>query len=161
MKHMDQHTNDGDWNCDDCAHQTNSSDNLKRHLDITHHKSQKIKTPAIQEFPCSLCTLKCQDKSELENHRKRTHKSFKPCTNLPDCQYASKCIFNHSKVDSNIFVCYECGDELKTFNDLMAHRKNSHTLNKCVKFLEKNVDSQQRVVGSTTMKNRISPPKLD
>ena len=115
MKHMDQHTNDGDWNCDDCAHQTNSSDNLKRHLDITHHKSQKIKTPAIQEFPCSLCTLKCQDKSELENHRKRTHKSFKPCRNLPDCQYASKCIFNHSKVDSNIFVCYECCDELKAF----------------------------------------------
>ena len=43
----------------------------------------------------------------------------------------------------------------------MAHRKNAHTMNKCVKFLEKNVDSQQRVVGSTTMKNRISPPKLD
>ena len=48
QKHMEEHTTDGDWNCDDCAHQTNSSENLKKHMNNTHHKSQQIKDTSRQ-----------------------------------------------------------------------------------------------------------------
>ena len=135
-EHLTQHTNDGDWNCDDCAHQTNSADNLKKHISIAHNKSKHITAPAKEDFPCNLCKTKYNEKSELEEHIRKTHKSFKPCRNLPNCQYASSCIFNHSEINSDIFLCYECGEELKSFGDLMVHRKNNHTMSSCHKFLE-------------------------
>ena len=34
-----------------------------------------------------------------------------------------------------MFLCYECGVELKTFGELMFHRKNEHTMNQCLKYL--------------------------
>ena len=34
-----------------------------------------------------------------------------------------------------MFLCYECGAELKTFGELMFHRKNKHTMNPCLKYV--------------------------
>ena len=132
---MLQHTTDSEWNCNDCAHQTNSEDSLKEHLDNTHHKSKQIKS-VNQEFPCNHCTANFTDRKELEEHRKQLHKSFKPCRNLPDCQYAENCIFNHEEVKNKLYLCYECGVESKTLGELMNHRKNNHTMNTCTKFQE-------------------------
>ena len=135
--HMSQHINDGDWNCDDCPHQTNTKDNLKRHLDATHHKSKHI-TIVPEKIPCNLCASSFDDNTELEKHRRGTHKTFKPCRNLPKCPYENSCLFNHNVIDSNNFLCYECGLELHTFRYLMFHRKNNHTMNKCLKFSDNN-----------------------
>ena len=126
------HTNDGDWNCDDCDHQTNSQEGLMRHLNATHHNSQQIPNPESKSFECNFCEMKFFDRKTLEEHKKRTHKSFKPCRNLPNCQYGVECIFNHNSVRNDLFLCYECGKETKTLSELMIHRKNNHIVNDCI-----------------------------
>ena len=133
--HMQTHTNDGDWNCDECAHQTNSLDNLKKHLNATHHKS-KHATPFSEKIPCNFCATKFGSNTELEEHRRKSHKTFKPFRNLPNCPYESNCLFNHNTIDTNMFLCYECGLAFNIFSDLMFHRKTKHTMNKCSKFSE-------------------------
>ena len=137
-QHMENHTNDGDWNCDDCSHQTNSEVNLKKHIDLTHQlvKPCNDKTAKImQNYPCNFCDKKFETNSDMMNHRKKTHRTFKPCRNLPNCSFQENCLFNHNQIDSNKFQCYKCGEELKTLSDLMFHRKNNHSMNKCLKFL--------------------------
>ena len=134
-KHMDQHTNDGDWNCDDCDYQTNLMQNLKKHMNLAHHKSHTIPGEASHNFPCSYCTTRLTNKTALEEHIKKTHKSFKPCKNLPNCPFGNACLFNHKEISSNTFLCYECGSESTSLGDLMIHRKNNHTMGPCLRFL--------------------------
>ena len=134
QEHRVRHKKDGDWNCNDCAFQTNSKDSLKLHLESTHHSSQLIPMPENQKFNCNLCESKFYNKMKLEEHKQRTHKSFKPCKNLPNCSYGQECIFNHNKINRDMFLCYECGIEEKTLSDLMIHRKNKHVVNDCLKY---------------------------
>ena len=134
QEHRVQHRNDGDWNCNDCAYQTNSKDSLKLHLESTHHSSQLIPMPENQKFNCNLCESKFYNKMKLEEHKQRTHKAFKPCKNLPNCSYGQECFFNHNKINRDMFLCYECGIEEKTLSDLMIHRKNKHVVNDCLKY---------------------------
>ena len=129
------HTIDGDWNCDDCDHQTNSEEGLMKHLISTHHNSQQIPNPKNKNLECNSCESKFYDRKTLEEHKKRTHKSFKPCRNLPNCRYGSDCIFNHGIVNNDMYLCYECGEETKTLDDLMLHRKKKHVVNDCLKHL--------------------------
>ena len=128
MKHSDE-----DWNCDDCDHQTSSEEKLKKHLATTHHNSRHVPNPANQKFACNLCTSKFYNKSTLEEHKNRVHRSFKPCKNLPNCSYGHECMFNHNKVSKDMLICYECGYETKTLNDLMLHRKSKHVVSDCLK----------------------------
>ena len=133
------HTNDGDWRCDDCPYQTNTSDSLKKHIDITHHTSHQIprtKTTSspVNQIKCNFCDEKFATTSDMINHRKTSHKTFKPCRNLLNCQYQDKCLYNHNKVDENTLICYACGEQFKTFNDLMVHRKKTHDPIQCLKF---------------------------
>ena len=74
-------------------------------------------------------------KKDLDKH-KITHKSFRPCRNLPECSYAENCRFNHNIVYSNQYLCYNCDKENETLGDLMKHRKIMHTTNKCEKLAE-------------------------
>ena len=133
-EHRSQHSNDGDWNCDDCDHQTNSMDSLKQHLEVTHHGSKLIPNPTNLKFECNSCKRKFYNKTTLDEHKQRTHKSFKPCRNMPNCPYKDECIFNHKTINNNMFLCYECGIEEKTLADLMIHRKNKHTVSDCYKY---------------------------
>ena len=124
--HVKEHTNDGDWNCNECPYQTNSEYDLEKHIKIAHTK---------QSLPCHFCGKIFHTKKDLDKH-KITHKSFRPCRNLPECSYAENCRFNHNTVYSNQYLCYNCGKENETLGDLMKHRNTMHTTNKCKKLAE-------------------------
>ena len=90
----------------------------------------------ILQFHCSFCAAKFFNNAELEMHRHQTHKTFRPCKNMPQCPYESSCVFNHSIIDTNMFLCFECGEQFETFRELMFHRKRQHTMSSCRKFTE-------------------------
>ena len=121
--HVLKHTTDGDWNCLDCAFQTNSSLNLTKHTEVSHTKAGNSTSTASQStpFPCNLCNEKFSAEPDLLEHRRNQHKTFKPFRNLSNCPYQEACIFNHKPTNSNLFLCYECGNELKMFSTLMLH----------------------------------------
>ena len=91
-QHMKTHSNDGDWCCDDCAHQTNSETNLKNHIEITHHKSHKLPETINENtkehekrISCNFCDNKFDSNDKMMDHRRKTRVSFKPCRNMPNC----------------------------------------------------------------------------
>ena len=134
-----KHMNDGDWRCDGCSYQTNTKENLKKHIDITHHTShqippEQISSPGGETIKCYFCTEHFKTNRDMMNHRKKSHRTFKPCRNIPDCPFQEKCLFNHVTLDNNSFICYECGEQFKTLNDLMIHRKTQHKSIQCLKF---------------------------
>ena len=71
---------------------------------------------------------------EDQSKHSRTHRTFKQCKNLPNCQYANECIFNHEKIENDKLICYECGETFDTLRELMPHRKANHKMNDCSKF---------------------------
>ena len=137
-KHREEdHTNDGDWRCDDCPYQTNEKANLTEHMNVTHHSSHQVPSKQnLEPVKCNLCGNKFETSSDMSDHKKKYHKSFKPCKNLPDCSFKENCLFNHNEIDQNNFLCYVCGDEFNKLSELMVHRKTHHSTNKCQKFLK-------------------------
>ena len=125
--HMETHTNDGDWTCDECSYQTNSEEYLKTHSALTKHDSHKLnyakQNYSSTQYSCNFCDNKFQTNEDMMDHRRKSHKTFKPCKNIPDCNFQDQCLFNHKPINSNTFLCYECGEELRTLSDLMFHRK--------------------------------------
>ena len=91
--HIKTHDTDGDWNCHGCSFQTNSEYNLKKHTDIANHQTNKAENSGVR---CNLCDKRFETADNVATHKRNTHKSFKPCTNLPDCPYESECMFNHN-----------------------------------------------------------------
>ena len=138
-KHTETHNTedeDGDWNCKNCSFQTNSESNLKNHEQTTGHKiweetAIKVSQPSIK---CNICQKEFPNENEIALHKRKDHKSFKPCRNLPNCPYGSECKFNHQPTTDK-FICYDCGEEFPHLKNLMAHRKKHHTMNSCEKFL--------------------------
>ena len=130
--HIETHTQDGDWNCDECSYQTNSHKDLDRHK--AYHGKPKDGNN-LGSKNCNFCTQKFNTDNELEEHKQR-HKTFKPCRNIPDCEFGINCLFNHNNYNKNKSLCYECGNELNTFNELMFHRKNKHTMRACENFIQ-------------------------
>ena len=130
--HIETHTQDGDWNCDECSYQTNSHKDLERHK--AYHGRPKDGNN-LGSKNCNFCTQKFNTDNELEEHKQR-HKTFKPCRNIPDCKFGINCLFNHNNYNKNKSLCYECGNEFNTFNELMFHRKNKHTMRACENFIQ-------------------------
>ena len=127
---------DGDWNCKNCSYQTNSEYNLKNHEQNARHEIWE-ETGIILDQPgikCNLCQKEFPNENDIALHKRKDHKSYKPCRNLPNCPYGSECKFNHQPI-SDKFICYDCNEEFPRLKDLMAHRKNNHTMNSCEKFL--------------------------
>ena len=131
-KHIETHTQDGDWNCDECSYQTNSHKDLDRHK-VYHGKPKDDNNLGSKN--CNFCTQKFNTDNELEEHKQR-HKTFKPCRNIPDCEFGINCLYNHNSYDKNKSLCYECGNEFNTFNELMFHRKSKHTMRACENFMQ-------------------------
>ena len=131
-KHIETHTQDGDWNCDECSYQTNSHKDLDRHK--AYHGKPKDDNN-LGSKNCNFCTQKFNTNNELQEHKQR-HKTFKPCRNIPDCEFGINCLYNHNNYDKNKSLCYECGNEFNTFNELMFHRKSKHTMRACKNFMQ-------------------------
>ena len=131
-KHIETHTQDGDWNCDECSYQTNSYKDLDRHK-VYHGKPKDDNNLGSKN--CNFCNQKFNTDNELQEHKQR-HKTFKPCRNIPDCEFGMNCLYNHNTYDKNKSLCYECGNEFNTFNELMFHRKSKHTMRACENFMQ-------------------------
>jgi hypothetical protein len=135
------HSNDGDWRCDGSPFQTNTKENQENHADITKHSSQQIKKPSkgqSKKINCNFCDNKFETNKQMMSHRRKNHRTFKPCKNLPHCEYEENCLINHELIDENTFLCYECGEKFNTLSDLMGHRKETHSMINCTKFLKNN-----------------------
>ena len=102
-EHVSKHTSDEEWNCDDCAFQTNTKESLQQHKSRATHVSEN-QTP-IENFRCSLCGKAFTYKNDIINHKSKDHKSFKRCNKLPNCEYKDNCMYNHNKVPANMFMC--------------------------------------------------------
>ena len=68
---------------------TNSEYNLKNHEQTTGHKiweetAIKVGQPSIK---CNICQKEFPNENEIALHKRKDHKSFKPCRNLPNCPY--------------------------------------------------------------------------
>jgi hypothetical protein len=162
-KHKLDHENEGAWNCDDCSYQTNEKSNLTKHVGITKHQSHKLETNSkqVNRLHCNLCDETFTIISDLTRHR-RTHKTFKPCKNLPKCQYENECVFNHDKIEDNDFICYECGEKFSTLKELMPHRKANHKMNACTKFLKNECRfTESKCWYNHEAKNKIEKEKND
>ena len=136
-KHEHSHKEEGDWNCVECSFQTNSKQILNKHKKCAHEISLKVGNQiSINKVACKFCNVRFDDNQTLLEHRQSMHKTFKPCKNMLDCKFQNDCFFNHSKIDSNSFICYECGKLFPAVSDLMNHRKNTHEKRMCKRFLE-------------------------
>ena len=108
-------------------------------MDITKHHSQQIKesveTQTIKIY-CNFCNSKFETTMQMMTHRRKAHRTYKPCKNLPHCDYEENCLFNHELIDEKTFLCYECGQKLNTLSALMGHRKQAHRMINCKKCLK-------------------------
>ena len=91
-----------------------------------HREKEKPKTQSNIPEPNSNATVKSSNSTT----------KFKPCKFLPNCPYGEKCFYNHDPVPSGVFLCYECGFQVKSVEDLMSHRKKEHQAKMCQKFLD-------------------------
>ena len=135
-KHEHSHNEDGDWNCDNCGFEANSKQILDKHIKCAHQKSSTIENQIFKnQFSCKFCNMNFRDNQTLLQHRKSMHKTFKPCNNMSDCKFQKDCLYNHSQIEANSFICYECGKLFPVVSDLMSHRMNSHEKPMCKRFL--------------------------
>ena len=70
----------------------------------------------------------------------RNHCHFQPLWKIENSslEYEENCLFNHELIDENTYLCYECGEKFNTLSDLMVHRKQTHRMINCKKFLKNN-----------------------
>ena len=73
-------------------------------------------------------------------HKIASHRTYKPCRNLPNCQFKDQCLFNHNQIKDNEFICFQCGKIFTSISDLMNHRKATHKKNMCIRFKNKICD---------------------
>ena len=93
--HILEHTNEGDWNCRDCSFQSNSWLNLEKHIELSHVKPKDTASTTNQtnHLPCNFSNEKFAAETDLTEHKTKNHRSFKPCRNLPNCEYKDDCFF--------------------------------------------------------------------
>ena len=154
-----EHTNRDEWNCNDCAFQAHSADELMKHLKIKSHQPSPIiqnKKLLFKDYKqCYTCSLEFDGFRNLMEHRKREHPSNKKCRNYPEgpegrCFRGKTCWYVHEEqlmdVDESLvsensieevkFKCNFCGKMFGTKNDFMRHKKLDHAENvsNCEKF---------------------------
>ena len=134
-EHELSHTEDGDWNCQNCGFETNSKKILDKHIKCAHEKSSNTENQIFKnQFSCKFCNVRFQDTQALLTHRKTMHKTFKPCKYMSDCKYLTDCFYNHSQIESSSFICYESGPPFPVVRDLMTHRNHIHETPVCKGF---------------------------
>ena len=134
-KHVLEHSNEADWRCGSCSFQVNTISALRNHMELTCHKSGQISQVQGEKIGeslnCRFCEKTFMNHSDMMDHRRTTHKTYKPCRNISMCTYGDKCLYSHEKVDPNKFCCYECGEVFNRISDLMLHRKMTHQTRDC------------------------------
>ena len=119
-KHMEIHKEEGEFvpagqiHCGltafpNCPFQCYANEELVKHIE-TDHKRHK----------CNLCSETFETKEGMDKHRRKTHPSFKPCRNMSDCSYGTRCHYSHEPL-KKAFRCYQCGEEFNNRGEMMIH----------------------------------------
>ena len=116
------------FDCDNCSFKADTKEQINDHMNASHKDPTPIK--------CSFCPDTFIDRKNIFAHRKQRHSTYKACRNGQNCAYIESCSFNHKPVTEGASICYHCGDEFTSTNDLLLHRKNTHGNIICTKFLK-------------------------
>ena len=116
---IDDH-DDGEFTCSGCSYQTNNLVILKKHTKETNHLESENHNMIIQSthnYNCNLCRFKT-----------RGHRTYKPCAKyaLSKCEFYCNCMYNHTLLNDNEHICYNCGYRTKIKRYLMNHIKETH-----------------------------------
>ena len=155
QKHLQkEHEEHEEWNCNDCAFQSNGAAELMNHLKLTSHQPSPNITDRRKLFKdykrCYTCNLEVDGYVTLMNHRKDVHPSRTKCKNFPHgCKWGVKCWYVHEedlmdldesfKNEDSPHKCYLCGEVFKTKDELRKHRKKEHKMQ--VQICEKNLNN--------------------
>ena len=148
--HMKKH----EFDCDKCSFKTDTKEQMNKHMQSSHKQVEcdkfSFKTETKEQMnkhmqsshkdltpiKCSFCPDSFIEKKNLFAHKKQRHPTYQPCRNGQNCAYIESCSFNHTAVTDGASICYHCGKEFKSNNDLVNHRKNDHSDIICTKFLK-------------------------
>ena len=106
---------------------------MLKHRNIKHCAEDKQ-----EGVSCNICGKKCNERSELMNHRKTEHKaSVGVCRKFlqKSCPFSENyCWWRHSETVhtkgdqvGETFECSECGKQTTGRGELMKHRKSEHS----------------------------------
>ena len=130
--HNKSYKSDGDWNCEKCDFQTNSIQQASKEQQYKHIcAGEKSETNPLKTVECTVCNDKFSNKTELNSHKLKTHKSWKLCIKFfsqdPNvhCQH-KPCHLSHVQPSPDMHRCYNCGREFPSLEGLMLHRKSIH-----------------------------------
>ncbi len=143
--------------CDKCNIQTSDKNDLIRHILQNHNDSLVVSnqnmigdissdndratgshTEIEKRFNCKFCVDKFRLRSDMRQHIKATHKTYKPCRNFTssnNCAFGDDCIYNHDTITEGEQICFSCGDKFRTKHDLINHMKTAHGYEPCRKFM--------------------------
>ena len=122
-KHIANHTEDGDWYCEICDFQSNTLEALEFHMREKNHIFDILQT---KEINCNFCEKIFPSKTDMANHRRSTHRTFKPCRNPVGCVFKEECFYNHQPIPNGMSRCFQCGNEFDSITNMMMHRKSNH-----------------------------------
>ena len=97
----------------ECPFQCSTESELMKHIE-TDHQNQK----------CNFFSETFEIKEGADKHRNKEHPSFKPCLDIFDCTYGTRCNYSHEPLKKD-FRCYQLGNEFNTRREMMQHRKKS------------------------------------
>ena len=89
----------------------------------------------IDQHKCNFCEMFFSSKNALSVHRSDTHRSYKPCRDIINCQYQSGCYFSHMPITVGKVRCYQCGEEFTSKHTMMIHRKIHGGVKECSKLI--------------------------
>ena len=114
--------NDGQFNCEDCDHQTNSKERLNTHIQRKH---TRLMQPS---YKCDVCGTEMEDNSSLNRHIAKEHPNLRICRYYLEarCLFNDNCIFKHVRRAIENYICNICEVEFNAKSILMFHRKNEH-----------------------------------
>ena len=145
--------------CDQCTFETDTKELLEKHMRLNHKQSLPMK--------CSFCPDTFIEKKNIIAHRKQKHFSYAPCRNINNCSFKEHCSFNHNQVTPGAYICFQCGNEYMSINNLMIHKKD-HKKVLCKKFQTGDCDrnpcwfthekENQRVPSLSSAQNQVFPP---
>ena len=76
VDHIRVHHVEGEWNCNDCAYQGHSIEDLRSHLKrSTHQPSSLVRKEKGSSMTCYTCTQTFTSYHNLMNHRNTVHPS--------------------------------------------------------------------------------------
>ena len=115
--------------------------------DLCHMQSAHQEKIAGTEIVCNECGLEFKGKDEIQRHINTTHKTYKPCGNMDQCEKTG-CIYYHRKLKANQEICFKCGKCFMSKKDILNHIKTTHGNESCHKFLLNKCDPGQNCVFS-------------